>query len=297
MLVRKDGKVGIGTDEPMAKLHVKDDGTSGQRTIVAVLESNTSNRPTLLFSEFPDSEIQNGMSLEYDGAVSGNKFYINAAGGTPRLTIENGGDVGIGTTNPVELLEISESGNARIRVTSTNNTTAAIDLVRSSTSNTDWRIENGGNLKLFSSTNIDGSVTERYSFGTSIFRPSVDNSTQCGSSSFRWSAVYAANGAIQTSDKRYKKNIKPLRYGLSQVLEMQPVTYEWKDESDNKRHVGLVAQEVNEVIPEVVQSDDPEHLGMNYAELVPVLINALQEMNEKVETLEAEIESLTSGSN
>ena len=218
---------------------------------------------------------------------------INDVGGSPVFTVESTDrQVGIGTINPVELLEVSEAGNARIRVTSTNNTTAGIDLVRSSTGNTDWRIENGGNLKLFSSSNIDGGVTEYYSFGTGIFRPSNDNAIQCGSSSFRWSFVYAANGAIQTSDIRFKKEVKTLSYGLREVLRMRPVSYFWKDDSDSRRHVGLIAQEIQQVIPEVVHDSDPDHLGMNYAELVPVLVNAIQELSDKVEKQQVLIDTL-----
>jgi hypothetical protein len=292
-LVNGGGNVGINNSDPEHPLHINKNGTAGSATIDLVLASPSSKRPTILFSENTSSlTLNDGMSLEYDGAVSGNKFYINGVGGIPRLTVENAGDVGIGTTNPTELLEVSEAGNARIRVTSTNNTTAAIDLVRSSSNNTDWRIENGGNLKLYSSLNLDGGVTERYSFGTSIFRPSIDNAIQCGSSTRRWSFVYAANGTIQTSDIRFKKEVQPLTYGLQEILKMRPVSYAWKDSSDDRDHVGLIAQEVKQIVPEVVMDDDPDHLGMNYAELVPVLINAIQEQQKMIEVLENEIKSI-----
>ena len=179
-----------------------------------------------------------------------------------------------------------------MRITSTDNTTAAIDLVRTSTSNTDWRIENGGNLKLFSSNNIDGGVTERYSFGTSIFRPSADDAYQLGASSQRWTRVYAVNGTIQTSDVRMKKDIRPISYGLSAIEKMRPVSFNWKGSKDQASHLGLIAQEVQKIIPEVVDDGDPSCLGMNYAELVPVLIRAIQELSQTNEDLKEQNESI-----
>ncbi|NNF33604.1 MAG: hypothetical protein HKN68_05825 [Saprospiraceae bacterium] len=304
-LVNGGGKVGINTSSPEHSVHINNPGTVSSPTIDLVLASATSKRPTILFSENSSSlDLNDGMSLEYDGAVSGNKFYINGIGGTPRLIVENSGDVGIGTTNPTELLEVSEAGNARIRVTSTNNSSAGIELVRSSTSNTDWRIENSGNLKFFSSLNINGGATEEYSFGTGIFRPALDNNKQLGASGNRWTKVYAVNGTIQTSDRRFKKNIVPLTYGLDEIRSLEPVSYQWKDGADNKQHIGLIAQDVQKIIPEAVEDENPEILGMNYSELVPVLIQAIKDQQDlikkninDIEHLKKEIEALKKISN
>lgn len=202
------------------------------------------------------------------------------------MVVMKNGDVGIGTSTPEEILELENSDDVRLRITSTNNATAAIDLVRSSTSNTDWRIQNDGNLKLLSGSNIDASVTEEYSFGTGIFRPSDDNSKQLGSSANRWISVHAVNGTIQTSDRRFKKDIETLSYGLDQVNQLQPVSYRWKDGNDKSVHVGLIAQDVQKIIPEAVYSSDPDRLGLNYSELVPVLIQAIRELSDKVDDLQ-----------
>lgn len=103
-----DSELAIGTSGniPEAQLHVKntglntttcflaeDQGTSGQQTIVAILESNTSDRPTLLFSEFPDNTAANGMSIEYNGSSSGvnDKLVINGLDAVPFFEFTNGG--------------------------------------------------------------------------------------------------------------------------------------------------------------------------------------------------------------
>jgi hypothetical protein len=125
-------------------------------------------------------------------------------------------------------------------------------------------------------------------------RPDTDNTYNLGDSNYRWEAVYAANGTIQTSDIRWKENITELPYGLEQVKQLQPVAFTWKDGSPQDVHYGLVAQEVAEVLPEVVEAgDDPQGtLGMNYSELIPVLIRAMQEQQVEIDTQAEQIASL-----
>jgi hypothetical protein len=76
------------------------------------------------------------------------------------------------------------------------------------------------------------------------------------------------------SDIRLKEQIQPLRYGLSELLRLQPVTWKWRAEPAGELQLGLVAQEVEHVLPEVVQHDpDPDQpLGLNYVGLMPVTI-------------------------
>ena len=81
-----------------------------------------------------------------------------------------------------------------------------------------------------------------------------------------------------------------LPYGLHEVLQLRPVTFEWKDRSDSRQHLGLIAQEVQKVLPEAViaRSDPAAMLGMNYSDLVPVLIKAIQEQQQSIAELAAE---------
>lgn len=120
--------------------------------------------------------------------------------------------------------------------------------------------------------------------------PGGDGDLTLGSSSHRWSEVYATNGTIQTSDRRLKTGIDALSYGLEEVLRLDPVSYRWKEASSDdttrgERHLGLVAQEVQKVVGEVVEepASSDGYLGMNYAELVPVLVRAIQEQQEIIE--------------
>jgi len=126
------------------------------------------------------------------------------------------------------------------------------------------------------------------------WNPDIDNTIQLGQPSNRWSEVWAVNGTIQTSDARLKQRITNLRYGLSQVMQLRPVTFQWMDGSDGRTHVGLIAQEVEPIMPEIIErnSDASAPLGMNYNNLIPVLIKAIQEQQILLKRNEAEIRNL-----
>jgi hypothetical protein len=104
---RNTGYVGIGTPNPEHPLHVESDQVSGQ-SITLVLGSSVSDRPVLLFSEV-DSNLtfSAGMSIEYDH--TGMQTHFNSVGGSPAMTIESSGNVGIGLTDPTALLEVNAS--------------------------------------------------------------------------------------------------------------------------------------------------------------------------------------------
>jgi hypothetical protein len=137
-------------------------------------------------------------------------------------------------------------------------------------------------------------------YGTSVM-PWNDNLSTLGTSSNRWTTVYAVNGTINTSDARLKTDIANLQYGLESILKLRPVTFRWKNEESSSPHLGLLAQEVAQVITEVVDTgnDNNHTLGINYSELVPVLIKSIQEQyvlietqNEKIARLEKLVEQL-----
>jgi hypothetical protein len=117
--------------------------------------------------------------------------------------------------------------------------------------------------------------------------PGADNTFSLGSSSFRFTDVYAVNGTIQTSDSTMKTNIVPLKAGLNEVLLLKPVNYEWKTDPTTPK-IGFIAQEVEAVVPEVIQKSEDGIYGMNYPELIPVLVNAIQELEARVRALEDE---------
>lgn len=122
-------------------------------------------------------------------------------------------------------------------------------------------------------------------------RPGADNTRALGSSFKRWTVVYATNGTIQTSDARFKTQIEDLDYGLEELLQLRSVSYAWKQDSTGQTKLGFIAQELEQVIPEVVTvgNDSLQTRGVNYAELIPVLVKALQEQQTMLDAYQAEL--------
>ena len=123
------------------------------------------------------------------------------------------------------------------------------------------------------------------------------------------------------SDQRLKKNIKTIGYGLKEILQLNPVDFNWK--KDNKKSYGFIAQEVRNIIPELVSvttveeetfekdengnikikktekevkiKDDPEgesSLEIDVTPIVPMLVRSIQELNTIIEGLKVEIDNL-----
>jgi len=119
------------------------------------------------------------------------------------------------------------------------------------------------------------------------------NSYDLGTNAKPWRTVYATNGVVNPSDFRLKTNIEDLEYGLDQVMAMQPVRYNWKTTPDTDNQIGLIAQDVKKIIPEVVAgNEEKETLGIKYSELVPVLINAIKDLKKELDGMKKELAEL-----
>jgi hypothetical protein len=93
--------------------------------------------------------------------------------------------------------------------------------------------------------------------------------------------------AFFTSDQRLKDNITPIEDPLTKVLSISGNTYVWNEKSGKEGNdVGVIAQEVLEVLPEAITTRDNGYLAVSYEKLVPLLIEAIKELSSKVENLE-----------
>ena len=95
---------------------------------------------------------------------------------------------------------------------------------------------------------------------------------------------------VISSDARLKSNIVSLGSTLAKLLQIDGKSYEMK----GKQKIGVLAQEIKEVFPELVSKDDNEMLAVNYQGLVPVLINALKEQQSEIDELKEMVQSLVS---
>jgi hypothetical protein len=101
-----------------------------------------------------------------------------------------------------------------------------------------------------------------------------------------------------SSDLRFKKNIQPLTHSLDNVLKLRGVSYDWRTEEfpgrnfKTNRDIGVIAQEVLNVIPEVVIQDREGYYSVSYEKIVPMLIEAIKELEQKVVALQQENDKL-----
>ena len=106
--------------------------------------------------------------------------------------------------------------------------------------------------------------------------------------------VYAGEGSftgdvtiggdvVVSSDARLKANIVSLGSTIARLLLIDGKTYTMK--KDGKQKIGVLAQDIQKVFPELVSEDDNEMLAVNYQGLVPVLINALKEQQSEIDVL------------
>lgn len=129
------------------------------------------------------------------------------------------------------------------------------------------------------------------------------NTTGTGNVRFRVlgsGTVYASGDVVayyNFSDQRLKTDVKPTTDNLEKILKLEPIEYRWKDgDRDGKKEIGLIAQEVEKIVPEVVRenkrlSDDDETLykQVDYEHLVSTLIGAVQEQQKQIDDLKSEL--------
>ncbi len=236
-------------------------------------------------------------------------FFTGGTAANERMRVDGTGNVGIGTTTPSQLLDVNGSISATNSVyVDANNTnpeakspglifggpTSGESIISKRTGGgnqygIDFYTSSNDRMTITSAGNVGiGTITPGYKLTVAgIIAPTADNAYSLGGGTTnRWTVVYATNGIIQTSDRRLKTNITNLNYGLKEVLALQPVGYNWKEKPTAEHKIGLIAQDVRKLVPEVVVGDETkEKLGMNYAELVPVLINAIKEQQKEIDDL------------
>jgi hypothetical protein len=305
MTIDSGGNVGIGTTIPSAPLAVNN--TNSNASVVSLFSGTN---PYIGLKDNSSSSAFNSYWQEYYGTMRVGNLGLTGTGGpisfytttgnTPVMTLIQNGSVGIGVSNPQANLEVS--GTILIDSSATlglptlllnNPNTAEVELYAGAS---------GGDLFVNGFNTIVGITLSGPNAAVEPFAPSVTN---LGSAVSHWQNVYALDGTIQTSDERKKKNIQNLDLGLDAVMQLRPVSYEWKNvEEGEGQKLGFVAQEVEKVIPQAVVHDHitdqqiaalkdakkpaPEILdpyGMNYSEIIPVLVKAVQEQQQTINEL------------
>ncbi len=218
-------------------------------------------------------------NLDVDGSVLINKsfgennFIVRGNTETTISTNANLNRVAIGHANPSYTLHIRD-GNA------TSNTHFGLG-------NTEYFRDGTNTISLFAD-----------------FDPVSTLTLDMGGPPFYWDDMYADN-FINISDMRSKKNVQSMNYGLKEVLLMETYSYQLKNDPFKEDKIGLSAQNLVDLIPEAVKTNDYElvegttnefrkvdleQYGLKYNSLIPVLIKAIQEQQEQIEELKKLLE-------
>ncbi len=146
--------------------------------------------------------------------------------------------------------------------------------------------------------NIGGFYMKIYDGSTNRFHRWDDNGSVSINSSSQGSYIfnvtgdiYATADVIAFSDARVKEDVRTVENALDKVTKLRGVTYIKKDEENKKRKMGVIAQEVLEVLPEVVHEDNDGYYGVSYGNIVGVLIEAIKEQQKQIDELKQELKN------
>ena len=294
----KEANVGIGTTSPSEKLHLYNN-TAGTPTTL-IIENNVNNQNSQInFKSIYGGSTAKSFLIGSNISVAAGSWEIyDATSSAARFVITSGGTLLIGGASATGAYDCS-LGNA---------TANTYYQVRSTNTNSLYGADSRGTWM----GNLSG---QQAYINCPSFVPGVDNATSCGTSSYRWSVVYAVNGSIQTSDVRQKTDIFTSDLGLDFINKLNPVSYKWKvggndveyssvEDEDGKitpssvatpkigvrNHYGLIAQQVKEVLGDkdfggFVHDKETDMMSLRYDQFISPLIKAIQELSKQNQEL------------
>ena len=181
---------------------------------------------------------------------------LTSFGNSPTLVTPN-----LGTPSAVVLTNASGTANGL-----TANIANFINVTDDTTTN--------ASRYLIFANGTSGAITEQVSSTKLFFNPST--------------GLLTSTDYNSSSDKRLKKNIKTVESALDKVIALRGVSFNW--EEGGAKSIGLIAQEAEKVIPEIVLQDENGYLGIKYNNLIGVLVEAIKEQQEQINTLKKLIE-------
>ena len=287
MRITTEGKVGIGTQSPESELHIGKYATvDSQITSVDSIFNNASYDIVTIGNDAGQADGSTitaaGLRFQSVGGdqttygtrliQNGKQFDIWAGSGAQNhvATFDSNGNVGIGTSSPGAKLEINAQDSSE-----------QVILRRTKVNTQDEGHysfgADGGGLKFWSGgyANSGGSAEV-------LFDPNGN---------------ITANSVFYESDSRYKKEIQTLPSALEKVSALRGVSYQWKDRNDDSTKIGVVAQEIEKVYPELVHTDEDGYKSVAYSNLVAPMIEAIKELNQTVIELQSQVQHLQNAQN
>jgi hypothetical protein len=238
------------------------------------------------------SKSVNGTSLASALTILGD----NAADSTPDIQIHNNltvnGTASVdGTASIGNAATIDSNSSSRVlylRQQSTNS--GNIIQFQDQSSNNTWEVVGRNNIfYLYNNMNSVGYVLNVRADNGYL---KIGNSNNASYHLDVEGTIRASSDVIAFSDKRVKENIITINSALDKVTKLRGVTYTRKDTDDKSTKVGVIAQEVLEVLPEIVSKDDEGMYSVAYGNMAGVFIEAIKELKAEVDSLKQEIKEL-----
>lgn len=220
-----------------------------------------------------------------------------------------GGNVGIGNSTPNSTLTVGNAGGTIPGEITLNPTTNAyeggqINFKRSLTGSTvDWSIDQYGTtaadarFRIFNTSELNGIVIKENGFvGMGTIDPSVR---------LQVNGDIIANSIAGSSDARFKTNVSAIANPLEKVLQLRGVNFDWNQSQfpqrtfSSKRSLGFIAQEVEKVLPEVVETEKSAdgYKAVQYDKVVALLVEAIKEQQKQINRLQKQVKQLKKKSN
>jgi len=278
VFVDNDGNVGIGTTSPENLLHLKGPRykvllESLGNVDLALGRGTSSHFANLQFADGAPAAGANlrwAIGLRGTGASSKLHFF-DEMNSRFVMTLTHGGNVGIGTTQPGYPLHVE-----------TDTSSAAIYGY--------YQLTNGLSAGVWGQS--DSSAGRGvYGFAAADSGENVGVYGQSQSSAgYDFYAGGAGMDYGSSSSIRWKRNIEPIRDPLDKVARLRGVYFDWDEEHGGHHAIGMIAEEVGKVLPEIVNYEEngTDAVGMDYSKLTPLLIEAVKEQQQQIETLRAD---------
>jgi hypothetical protein len=209
--------------------------------------------------------------------------------GSERLRVNSSGSVGIGTTSPSATLHVNGNVSAS-SYTGSLQGTASFATSASFAQTASFALNGGGGgslsggtanyIPLWTSDSAQSSSII-YQSGSNIGINLINPQYALHVSG----AIFATDNVTAFSDRRVKENIIPIENALDIVQQLEGVRYTRTDTDNEKQQVGFIAQDVLEILPEVVEGSEEHGYGVSYGNITAILVQAIKELSAEIEQL------------